>query len=386
MIVNTGLRRSVGPSHGTLNWRSALNSLLPAGFSLTRDATNTPGTYFNSAGTLTNAVVNLCLQSQTFDNASWNKPNVTVTANAVVAPDGTTTADLVYPNLSGGNMYTYQSVTTTATAWTFSYYAKYAGIQWVCTITLNGIAYAAYFDIQNGVVGTVGAGHSARIYSAGNGWYRCEITTTTAPAGIGNVFIESVDADNNAGVVTKNGTAGVYLWGAQLELGSAATTYIPTTTVAGGAPRGTYRWNGSAWVFDGTIVESAATQLVTPTASIRDLTNAAWVKTTMTTALTSTGADGTANSATRCTASAGNATVLQTLVAAATSRTVSFLIKRVTGTGNIELTQDGATYTNIATLINSSVYTQVQLNATQLNASFGIRTVSYTHLTLPTSP
>lgn len=147
-------------------------------------------------------------------------------------------------------------------------------------------------------------------------------------------------------------------------------------TAAIDAARGTYRYNGSSWVFDGTIVEAAATQLVTPTASIRDLTNAAWAKTNMTTALTSTGADGSANSATRCTATAGNATVLQTLVAAATSRTVSFLIRRVTGTGNIELTQDGATYTNIATQLNSSVYTLVQLNATQLNASFGIRIVT----------
>jgi hypothetical protein len=118
------------------------------------------------------------------------------------------------------------------------------------------------------------------------------------------------------------------------------------------------------------------TQLVTPTASIRDLTNAAWAKTTMTTALTSTGADGTANSATRCTATAGNAMVLQTLVIAAASRTFSPLIRRANGVGNIEITQDGVSWTNIAPLINSSNYRLVQLNATQLNPSFGIRIVT----------
>lgn len=168
--------------------------------------------------------------------------------------------------------------------------------------------------------------------------------------------------------------------GFSLTRASANGTYFDSAgllqTAAANAARGTYRYNGSAWVFDGTIVEAAATQLVTPTASIRDLTNAAWTKANMTTAKTSVGADGAANSATRCTATAGNATVLQTLVAAASSRTVSFLIRRVTGTGNIELTQDGATYTNIATQLNSSVYTLVQLNATQLNASFGIRIVT----------
>ena len=126
----------------------------------------------------------------------------------------------------------------------------------------------------------------------------------------------------------------------------------------------------------GYLPEAAATQLVTPLASVRDMTNAAWVKTTMTNARTSVGADGAANSATRLTAAAGNSLILQTLVAAATSRTYSCMIKRVTGTGNIELTQDGATWTNISSLINSSTFTKVALNATQLNASFGIRIVT----------
>lgn len=119
-----------------------------------------------------------------------------------------------------------------------------------------------------------------------------------------------------------------------------------------------------------------AGQLVTPTASIRGMNDAAWVKTTMTAALTSTGADGLPTSATRLTATAGNATVIQTLVAAATSRTYSVWLRAVSVTGNIEITQDGATWTNVAPLLNTVTYTQVSLNATQLNASFGIRIVN----------
>lgn len=128
----------------------------------------------------------------------------------------------------------------------------------------------------------------------------------------------------------------------------------------------------------GYFAEGAATQLVTPLASVRDMTNAAWVKTTMTTAQTSTGIDGVGNSCTRCTATAGNATSIQTLVAAASSRTYSAWIRRVTGTGNIELTQDGASFTNIAGSLNSSTFTRVELNASQLNATFGIRIVTNT--------
>lgn len=139
---------------------------------------------------------------------------------------------------------------------------------------------------------------------------------------------------------------------------STAKTYLPNTTLVG------------------YMNEEAKTQLVTPTASIRDMTDASWVKSNMTTAYTSTGADGKANSGTRCTATAANATILQTLTAAATSRTYSCRIRRVTGTGNIEITQDGTNYTNVTSQINSLTYTRVSLNATQLNASFGIRLVT----------
>ena len=108
----------------------------------------------------------------------------------------------------------------------------------------------------------------------------------------------------------------------------------------------------------------------------RDLTNAAWVKTTMTTAQASTGNDGVANSATRCTATAGNATALQTLTAAATNRTYSVDIRRVTGTGNIQITQDnGVTWTTCAGL-SSSVYTRYTFTQSVLNPVFGIRIVT----------
>lgn len=142
--------------------------------------------------------------------------------------------------------------------------------------------------------------------------------------------------------------------------------------VASGTPRSHYL---SDLTYGGGLIEQLATQLVVA-GSVRDMTNAAWVKTTMTTAQTSTGIDGAANSCTRLTATAGNATALQTLVAAASSRTYSCFIKRVTGTGNIEITQDGASWTNIAGQINSSGFTLVQLNASILNASFGIRIVT----------
>ena len=120
----------------------------------------------------------------------------------------------------------------------------------------------------------------------------------------------------------------------------------------------------------GLLKELASTNLLTYS---NDVTNAAWVKTTLTTALTSTGPDGVANSATRVTATGANSLALQTYVAAASSRTYSLWVKRITGSGNFDLTQDGVAFTTVTT---TAGWTVVQLNASQLNAVVGFRIVT----------
>ncbi len=133
-----------------------------------------------------------------------------------------------------------------------------------------------------------------------------------------------------------------------------------------------FGYNQATLASKGLLIEPSATQLVTPLASVRDMTNAAWVKVTMTAAKTAIGADGSANAASTITATAGSATILQTLVAAASSRTFSALVKRRTGTGTVLIIQ-GATTLDITALINSTTYTLVQLNANVLNAAFGFQ-------------
>ena len=60
----------------------------------------------------------------------------------------------------------------------------------------------------------------------------------------------------------------------------------------------------------GLLIEETRTNVVLHN---RDLTNAAWVKTNMTAVKDQTGVDGVANSASKITATAANATVLQTI-------------------------------------------------------------------------
>jgi hypothetical protein len=117
--------------------------------------------------------------------------------------------------------------------------------------------------------------------------------------------------------------------------------------------------------------------LLTARADARDMTTANWtLGATMTRARTSVGADGVANKATRLTGGAVAATniITTTITAAASSRTYSVLIKRVTGTGTVLITQDNfATTTDVTALINSSTFTLVQMAQSQLNAQLGIK-------------
>ena len=161
------------------------------------------------------------------------------------------------------------------------------------------------------------------------------------------------------------------LW-MEVASGVAASCYLGADTAVG--------------AYGGYFAEGAGTQLVTPTASIRDMTDASWVKgATMTAALTGTGIDGVANSCSRLTGGAVSATntAFQTLTAAASSRTYSVWLKRVTGTGTINITQDGGVgYTDVTSQINSTTFTRVSLTASQLNAVFGIQVVTSTDVIL----
>jgi hypothetical protein len=103
-----------------------------------------------------------------------------------------------------------------------------------------------------------------------------------------------------------------------------------------------------------------------------DLTQAAWVPTNATVAMTATGPDGAANSATTVTATAGNATVLQTLILFNTTRISSCYIKRRTGTGTVEITQTGGTTWTAVTV--TAGWTRVSLPAAVvLNPVVGLR-------------
>ncbi|KRB22689.1 hypothetical protein ASE05_16015 [Mesorhizobium sp. Root172] len=75
----------------------------------------------------------------------------------------------------------------------------------------------------------------------------------------------------------------------------------------------------------------------------RDLTNVAWVATSVTALKDQVGADGSANAASSITATGANGTILQSITLASSTVLLSVDIKRLVGTGTLEMTVDGGT-------------------------------------------
>jgi hypothetical protein len=187
--------------------------------------------------------VNLLTYSEQFDNANWNKSNTSVTANTTTAPDGTLTADTFTPDTTNTIKDAFQTVTATLnTAYTSGVFIKSGGDRYAFLMVNQRnsgafVGYAAFIaDLQTATLSSVVTSNtaptnaSATLTDDGDGWYRMTVTATTAASGINQVRV-NVGVTNSATAISAfvgNGTDGIFIWGAQLEAGAFATSYIPT--------------------------------------------------------------------------------------------------------------------------------------------------------------
>lgn len=281
LAVPLASKLAVGITNGINdNYAAIVNDdgLLASYVTFTRSST---ATRYNSAGLLelvaanqprydfdpaTVTRANLLIHSEDFTQSIWQKTNVSITANALQAPDGTITADLITATgTANPNVYQNTAYLGSETDYTYTVHLR-AG-------TVNNAAVQMF---ANGATPTGNITHSSISVLSGPGavsgvgstiinvtglsateWTRIRITGKgTATAGALACYIKP-----NPGSPTIGDS--LYAWGAQLETGTAGNAYIRT----GATPVGNATLRGL-------LIEEQRTNLAQHSAAFD---NAAWL-------------------------------------------------------------------------------------------------------------
>ena len=151
------------------------------------------------------AGTNLLPYSEAFDNAAWSKINTVITPNVVTSPDGTVNASKLDYTIAGGVL---KEVipNTTAASFTFSIWIKSTGADRVIRIKLKNSPTST-----NVIVGD---------FTATSEWQRFSVSLNSLSEGI-VIEIRNLVVDLD-----------FYIWGAQFEQSTSATSYIPTVATA----------------------------------------------------------------------------------------------------------------------------------------------------------
>ena len=146
---------------------------------------------------------NLVLYSEQFDNASWSLGlSATIAANTSISPDGTQNADTL-TLINAATSRIQQTITATSSTYTISIYAK------------SNVSKKFRFRII-----TSGTSQISNDFTTSNVWQRYSFTFTSD--------IVRIEIINDSLAVAGS----LDIWGAQLEAGANATSYIPTTTAS----------------------------------------------------------------------------------------------------------------------------------------------------------
>jgi hypothetical protein len=194
---------------------------------------------------------NLLLQSDNFASASWGtKVNCSITSDAEIGPDGTTSVDFLVENGSTGQHFVQQSVTSLSSSvadYAISVIVCANGRSWLllgATEATGATSLTEYFNLSTGAVGVNGntganwANRRSFITPLGGNFYMCTVVgrKTNAATQI-SPFVGGATADGTSSYAGTNGLAALRLWRGSFAQSSVPVRCMQTTTVAVAAPQ-----------------------------------------------------------------------------------------------------------------------------------------------------
>jgi hypothetical protein len=239
-------RRTSGQADSALVWGIQVNQGALKPYFPTTDRLNVPRlTYQNGGGgcpslLLEKQSTNLVTYSEDF--TQWSGANVSVTANNTTSPDGTQNADLI--TATSGTIHDVFNTFNGGTTNTISIFVKKGTSQYVYFSTsyqsTTSDNCCILVDLDNKTLINQSSGNvafvSGSVVDMGNGWVRVICTTTAASAtgmylfaGISSTYTFNLSLYGRQ-VSTTSQTA--YFYGAQCEVSSYPTSYIPTTSAS----------------------------------------------------------------------------------------------------------------------------------------------------------
>jgi uncharacterized protein (UPF0333 family) len=205
-----------------------VKNIIDADGDLEQIASNVTPSSFGTGGwgaLVEGARTNLLQRSEEFNNAYWDKQRLTVTANTTTAPDGTMTAESLLETTDDGQHRIFSNTSFSFTGnHALSFFVKPNGRESFEIQYWNrgsgAFMFRSVFNLQ-----TLSATETGKIEDYGNGWFRCSLNGVSDG---GNSVVIRLRSETSQTSYVGDVTKGIFIWGAQLEAGSFASSYIKT--------------------------------------------------------------------------------------------------------------------------------------------------------------